>query len=249
MTAARTLLAVFAHPDDELGAAGSLLAQRARGDRVVLLYLTRGETTGAFGTLPRAQVVRRREEQAARAAELLGAEHRFLDMPDCALEPSPEAGRAVARVMADVRPDGIVTWGEAWVKGMRHPDHQACGKIARDAVTYARMPMLVDPVPPHRAFCPVFTLRGVHSTLPCVTVDVEPHLDRLFELAAYHHELIGFGERSWLEARLRAAGEAAGLGWGEAFEAWETEPGAVASLLPATELGAHAHPTRPGPPG
>ena len=46
----RTLLAVLAHPDDELLIAGSLLAQRARQDRVVILYLTRGEATGAFGS-------------------------------------------------------------------------------------------------------------------------------------------------------------------------------------------------------
>jgi len=239
-----TLLAVFAHPDDELSAAGTLLAQRARGDRVVILYLTHGEATSAFGDLALTEVSRRREEQAARAAKLLGVEHRFLDFPDCDLEATPAAGKEVARVLAEIRPDGMITWGETWVKGIRHPDHQAAGKIARDAVTYARLARLVAPHPPHRAFCPVFTLRGVHSTLPLVTVDVEPHLERVFELAEYHRSLIGFGDRSWLEGRLRRAGGAAGVRWGEAFDAWETPPGTVARLLPAEELGAQAHPSR-----
>lgn len=241
---ARTLLGVFAHPDDELGVAGTLLAQKARGDRLVLLYLTRGEATSAFGELPEAEIIHRREEQAAGAAELLGAEHRFLDLPDCGVAATPEAAWAVARVMAEVRPDGLVTWGEAWVKGMRHPDHLATGKIARDAVTYARMAKLVHPAPPHRAFCPIFTVRGVHSTLPRVTVDVSPHVDDILALAEFHRTRIGFGDADWLEERLRRAGAAGGVPWGEAFDAWETEPGTVASLLPARELGPHAHPTR-----
>jgi len=241
-----TLLAVFAHPDDELGAAGTLLAQKARGDRVVLLYLTRGEATGAFGDLPEEEVARHRVEQAAGAAELLGVEHRILDYPDCGLSPSPEAGRALARVLAELRPDGVITWGDAWVKGMRHPDHQATGRIARDAVTYARLAGLTAPRPPHRALCPVFTLRGVHSTLPRVTVDVSSWVGRIFELADYHRAIIGFGDRAWLEERLRSAGEAGGVEWGESFDAWESPPGTVAHLLPTRELGAHPHPTREG---
>jgi LmbE family N-acetylglucosaminyl deacetylase len=241
-----TLLAVFAHPDDELGVAGTLLAHRARGDRVVILYLTRGEATGAFGDLPEARVKARREAQAAGAAELLDVEHRFLDFPDCGLVATPEAARAVARVIAELRPDGLVTWGDAWVKGMRHPDHQATGKIARDAITYARIPGLTHPLAPHRAFCPVFTMRGVHATLPLLTVDVTRWAERIFALADYHRALIGFGERGWLEARLRAAGQAGGVELGEAFEAWETHPGTVECLLPATEILGHAHPTRAG---
>lgn len=241
-----TLLAVFAHPDDEVGAAGTLLAHRARGDRVVMLYLTRGEATGAFGDLPTTEVMRRREAQAAGASRLLDVEHRFLDLPDCGVVATPEAAKAVASVVAELRPDGLVTWGDAWVKGMRHPDHQATGKIARDAITYARIAGLTHPLPPHRGFCPVFTLRGVHSTLPLVTVDVTARLDRILALAEYHRELIGFGDRAWLEERLSVAGRAGGVPRGEAFDAWETHPGTVEHLLPASEIVGHPHPTRQG---
>jgi LmbE family N-acetylglucosaminyl deacetylase len=215
----------------------------------VVLYLTRGEATGAFGDLPPDEVKERREVQAAGAARLLDVEHRFLDFPDCAVAASPDAGRAVANVVAEVRPDGLITWGDAWVKGMRHPDHQATGKIARDAITYARIARLTHPLPPHRAFCPVFTVRGVHATLPLVTVDVGARVERIFALADYHRTFIGFGDRGWLEERLRVAGRAGGVAWGEAFEAWETRPGTVAHLLPAEEVLGHGHPTRPGPVG
>jgi hypothetical protein len=72
-------------------------------------------------------------------------------------------------------------------------------------------------------------------------------VDRIFALADYHHEIIGFGDRGWLEDRLRTAGRAGGIEWGEAFEAWETHPGTVEHLLPAREILDHAHPTREGP--
>ena len=241
----RTLLAILAHPDDELLAAGSLLAQRALGDRVVVLYLTRGEATGAFGSaVPAAEVARRRVSLAAEAAAILDVEHRFLDLPDCGVRATPDHARSVARVLAELHPDGLVTWGDAWVKGMRHPDHQATGKIARDSVTLARIASVVGPTSPHRGFCPVFTIRGAHSTLPRVSVNVEPYIDGILELAEFYHRALGFGDRDWLLARLRRAGAAAEQTFVEAFDAWESREGVVPALLPADEAVSVAHPTR-----
>jgi LmbE family N-acetylglucosaminyl deacetylase len=242
----KTLLAVLAHPDDEVNAAGSILAQRARGDRVVILWLTRGEMTEAFGALPPDEVAERRMALGAEAAGILGAEHRFLDLPDTRLEATPATTAQVARVLAEVRPDGVLTWGEGWVRGHRHPDHQACGKIARDAVTLARIAKVVGPATPWRGWAPVFAYRDVHSRLPVVGVDVEPYLDTVFELARLYREEVGFGDRAWLEERLRAGGRALGVEWGEAFEAWESKPGLVEALLPADPGGTNLHPDREG---
>jgi len=111
---------------------------------VVVLYLTRGESTEAFGPLPPQEVARRRTELAERAAGILDVEHRFLDLPDGGLTADPATARAVARVVAEVRPDGLLTWGQAWLKGMRHPDHLATGRAAVDAVTVARIRKLVE---------------------------------------------------------------------------------------------------------
>lgn len=238
----RTLLVAMAHPDDELGAAGSILAQRARGDRVVILWLTRGEMTEAFGSVPRGEIVERRREMGRRAGEILDAETRFLDFPDTAVEATPEAARRVARVIAEVVPDGVVTFGRAWVRGFRHPDHQATGKIVRDAITLARIRRTVDPLEPHRGFVPVFTYRDVHSRLPAVAVDVEPHVDRLLELARLYAEGIGFGDPAWVKRRLRTLGGRHGLRYAEEFEAWETEPGTVDALLPADPAPSPEHP-------
>ncbi len=237
-----TLLVGLAHPDDELAAAGTILAQRARGDRVVIVWLTHGEMTEAFGPLRAEEVARRRSEQGRRAGEILGVETRFLDFPDTALAATPEAAARVARVIVEIKPDGLLTWGKGWMRGSRHPDHQACGKIFRDAVTLARLVKVVAPAAPHREPVPVFTYRDVHSTLPSVVIDVEPYRETILELARFYRQGVGFGDPQWLEHRLRAAAGPWGLQYAEVFDAWETEAGVVSSLLPANPPLQPLHP-------
>ena len=241
----QTLLVGLAHPDDEVGAAGAILAQRARGDRVVVVWLTHGEMTEAFGPIPSAEVARIREEHGRMAGEILGCETRFLDFEDTRIGHTPEAAARVAAVIAEVRPDGVLTWGDAWGRGMRHPDHQASGKIFRDAITLARLAKVVAPLPPHRAAAPVFTYRGAHSVLPEVVIDVEPYVERIRALAGFYYERIGFGHPDWIENRLAQAGRAHGLRYAEVFDAWESPGGRVETLLPA-ELGPDepVHPER-----
>jgi N-acetylglucosamine malate deacetylase 1 len=243
---ARTLLVGLSHPDDELGAAGTITAHRADGDRVVIVWLTRGAKTEAFGPLPEREVAERRVEQGHRAGEILDAEVRFLNYPDTALVATPEVAAEVARVIADVRPDALLTWGDAWVRGMRHPDHQACGKIFRDAITLARIAKTIAPLDPHRAAVPVFTFRDVHSSLPAVAVDVEPYLDTIFELGRFYLRSIGFGDEAWLRQRLAATGERWGLRYAEEWDTWETEPGTVRTLLGADPLRGIRPPDRLG---
>jgi LmbE family N-acetylglucosaminyl deacetylase len=233
----RTLLAVVAHPDDEVGAAGALLAQRARGDQVHIAWLTDGESTGALGDRPDREVASIRREHAREAAGILGAEPHFFGWPDSRLRASPERAGEVARLLAEVRPDGLVTFGRAWIRGLRHPDHRETGRIARDAVTLARLGKVVDPLDPHRAPCPVFTYRGAHSRLPAVAVDVEPHLETIYRLGEFYQERVGFGDPDWIERRLRAAAEGWDARYVELYDAWETEPGLVESLLPARRAG------------
>ena len=244
----RTLLVGLAHPDDEVGAAGTILAQKARGDRVVVVWLTRGEMTEAFGPVSAQEVAARREEHGRRAGEILGVETRFLDLPDCGLHATPEVAHRVARLLTEIKPHGLITWGDAWGRGMRHPDHQASGKIFRDAITLARIAKVVSPATPHRAYVPVFTYRGGHSTLPSVAVDVEPYVDTIHELARFYRENIGFGDPEWLERRLRLSAQPYGLRYAEVFDAWETQPGVVKHLIPAAPAeGEYPHPDRTGP--
>ncbi|MFQ5529301.1 MAG: PIG-L deacetylase family protein, partial [Gemmatimonadota bacterium] len=199
----QTLLVVLAHPDDEVGAVAAMLAQRARGDRVVLCWLTRGEMTEAFGPVSTDEVIARRTETGRLAGEILGIETRFLDFPDTAVQADPDAARRVAGLITEVQPTGVLTFGDAWRRGLRHPDHQATGRIVRDAITLARIRKVVAPARPHRLAAPVFTYRGLHSRLPAVAIDAEPYLDTLFELGRLYFDLLEFPDPDWLELRLR----------------------------------------------
>lgn len=244
-----TLLVVLAHPDDEVVTAGAILAQRAAGSRVVVLWLTRGEMTQAFGDLPPEEVARRRMALGEGAGEILGVETRFLELPDTGLRPTREMAIEVAQVVAEVRPDGLLTWGEAWTRGFRHPDHQATAQIARDALSFARISKAVAPTSPHRSFAPMFTLRDRHSTLPSVALDVGAYVETIFEVAAHYQRALGFGDRTWVEDRLRRAGRRWGLEYAEEYDVWETEGGVVETLIPPVIGELLHHPDRGQMPG
>jgi LmbE family N-acetylglucosaminyl deacetylase len=241
----QTLLVGLAHPDDELGMAGTLLAQRALGDRVVIAWLTRGEQTEAFGPLSVDEVARRRQMQGERAADILGAEPLFLDLPDTSVAYERDTLVRLAQLYCEIKPDGLLTWGDAWVRGMRHPDHQVAGRLFRDAVTLARMAKIVAPLTPHRKPVPIYTLRDVHSQLPAAGVDVTPHRDAIADLATHYRIGLGFGDPEWLERRLLDAGSRWGCRYAEEFDAWESMPESTASLLPSQPLEGVAHPDRP----
>jgi N-acetylglucosamine malate deacetylase 1 len=227
----KTLLVALSHPDDEIGCAGTIAAHAALGCRVVMLFLTRGEMTESMGPLSAEEVARRRTEQGTHAAGILGAEARFMDFPDTRIEVSAQAGYAVAEQIAGIRPDAVITWGDAWVRGPRHPDHWATGHIVRNAITLARIARAVAPLPPHREPAPVFAIRDIHSKLPEAAVDVSAHVDTIHRLADYYRGFVGWPARDWLQQRLADAGRRYGVAAAETLDAWETPAGLYDRLI------------------
>ncbi|HEX2058965.1 MAG TPA: PIG-L family deacetylase [Actinomycetota bacterium] len=133
----RTILGIWAHPDDEVFTSGGLMADAVRrGDRVVCLHLTRGEAG-----LYHRQVWPARELAAVRTAELAASlahlgvsEQRFLDLPDGGLW-SVAWEDVVARLhdeLVTVDPDVVVTFGSDGFTG--HPDHKAVSGWVSTAV-------------------------------------------------------------------------------------------------------------------
>ncbi|MBS3933027.1 MAG: PIG-L family deacetylase, partial [Truepera sp.] len=148
--AAMRLLAVFAHPDDELGCIGTLAKHARRGDAVLLAWTTHGELASQF-TEDEASVRRIRQEHGATIAKLIGAEHHFFDMGDSMLTGSRREALQLARLYARFQPDAIITWSD----DHPHPDHRMTARIAFDAVTLARIPKIInhdlsEPLAPHR---------------------------------------------------------------------------------------------------
>ncbi|MCY4025594.1 MAG: PIG-L family deacetylase [Acidobacteria bacterium] len=140
----RSLLAIFAHPDDESITCGGLLAWCAHlGADVALLCLTRGEhgrdgrREHGNGRAPRGQDVSRQETGAGDLARIRGRELEcaaralgvkkvtLLDHVDGML-PWLDAARLEADIEAAIRrqrPDAVITFDEDGVYG--HPDHVA----------------------------------------------------------------------------------------------------------------------------
>lgn len=136
-----TLLAIYAHPDDEvLGAGGTLAKAAAQGVRVVIVVATRGEAgeiqrpgTATPETLPLV-----REQEMRCAAQALGvSELIFLDYRDSGMAGSLDNEHPAALVNADadevlaklapivrrLRPEVVITFEP--YGGYGHPDHKA----------------------------------------------------------------------------------------------------------------------------
>jgi LmbE family N-acetylglucosaminyl deacetylase len=139
----RTLLAVFAHPDDE-AFVGPLLSHYARrGVRVRLAIVTEG----ARGASPRLgvgagpEMARLRAQEARCSCRALGVEPpvqlgfedgglgKVSDPPDAYLK---QVERSVRELLARERPDVVVTWGPEG--GYGHPDHRLVGAVVTEAV-------------------------------------------------------------------------------------------------------------------
>lgn len=159
-----TLMAVHAHPDDEVISTGGVLARyAAEGVRTVLVTCTDGEQgDGPDGTKPdqdghdEAEVVRRRLEELRASAGHLGIGHvellgfRDSGMPGWEANHHPEAFSNIpvayatarlARLLEQYRPDVVVTHDENG--GAGHPDHILAHRITLEASRSTGIPRKV----------------------------------------------------------------------------------------------------------
>ncbi|MDP1874890.1 PIG-L deacetylase family protein [Phenylobacterium sp.] len=128
-----TVLAIWAHPDDEITCAGTLAQMVKAGARVVLVYLTRGEAAQDTGYAP-AALAKVRIEEAKAAGRLLGADAvEVLDFPDGGLSRIDPAGpkAAIAELIGRYRPQVLVSFDEK-VGFYGHPDHVRTGAWVRE---------------------------------------------------------------------------------------------------------------------
>jgi LmbE family N-acetylglucosaminyl deacetylase len=135
-----TVLMIWAHPDDETYLAGGLSAALTdAGHRVVCVTATRGAAGGDAD-------VRCAELEAA--LKVLGVtEHHWLEYDDgaCASVDPAEAATRLGRLLDDVRPDTVVTFGQDGFTG--HPDHRAVNGWTDLAILGVReKPRLLHPV-------------------------------------------------------------------------------------------------------
>jgi N-acetylglucosamine malate deacetylase 1 len=130
------ILVVAPHPDDEtIGCGGTLCLHAARGDRVVVVFLTSGEL--GLKHLAREKAWQVRESEANRAARNLGiADLEFLRLPDWMVGEHVQKGaRLLSPIFRREAPQLIYLPHPAeW-----HPDHQAASPLVRAALKRSRI--------------------------------------------------------------------------------------------------------------
>lgn len=140
-TAPQTLVAVFAHADDEISASPILARYAREGVNVYVIVATDGAQGGSNTTIPRGpELARARAEEMRCAAQALGVHPPILlEFPDGALgnyaaDPTllPRLTQRVATELARLRPDAIITWGPDG--GTSHPDHRIISNIVTQLV-------------------------------------------------------------------------------------------------------------------
>ncbi|MFC4002819.1 mycothiol conjugate amidase Mca [Prauserella oleivorans] len=154
------LMAVHAHPDDESSKGAATMARYvAEGHEVMVVTCTGGEAGSVLNPAMdrpevHANMHQLRREEMARAAKILGVQHRWLGFVDSGLpegEPMPplpegcfatvpleESTEALVRVMREFRPHVVVTYDENG--GYPHPDHIRCHEISVAAFDAAADP-------------------------------------------------------------------------------------------------------------
>jgi mycothiol S-conjugate amidase len=144
------LMTVHAHPDDESSKGAATCARYvSEGAEVMVVTCTGGEAGSILNpAMDRPEVLADmmgvRRAEMARAAEILGVEHRWLGFVDSglpegdpkpplpegcfALEPLEVPTEALVRVMREFRPHVVVTYDENG--GYPHPDHIRCHEVS-----------------------------------------------------------------------------------------------------------------------
>lgn len=137
------LMAIHAHPDDESSKGAATMARyAAEGNQVMVVTCTGGERGDILnpamdkpGILDNISAVR--QEEMAKAMEILGTEHKWLGYEDSglpqgdplpplpegcfALEDSDKVTRDLVKILREFRPHVIITYDENG--GYPHPDH------------------------------------------------------------------------------------------------------------------------------
>lgn len=135
--APRTLVAVFAHPDDETAVAPILARYAREGVQVYLVTATDGSQGAQNTEVPRGEELGRARAQELRCAtDALGIHPPvLLGFPDGGLGDNAILFRLTARLHEELqrlRPDALITWGPDG--GTGHPDHRLVSSVVTQLV-------------------------------------------------------------------------------------------------------------------
>ena len=102
----------------------------------------------------------------------------------------------------------------------RHPDHRGTAQILYDAITYARIPKITEPLDPYRPplHIPIFMYHEEISPLPTIYIDVTPSFEKVKEVAKLYGDFYNWQQvDDWLDVNRRSNGMKCGVKYAEKF--------------------------------
>lgn len=198
----RSLLAVFAHPDDEIMAAGALADAAARGVAVHVITATRGEKgTPDVPVSGPDELAEVRERELREHARLLGVRDPVVwRFPDREVDRNlDEATARLRSEIARIRPDTVLTFHPR-TGYTDHEDHKAIGTAATRAVAASQpSPALVYLVAPRGVMRVLGGERGerIAALQPAPTWAVPVNRELKARGWRIHASQAGYIRRSW----------------------------------------------------
>lgn len=219
------MLAIAAHPDDaELSCSGTIASHVAKGYKVGILDLTRGEM-GTRGT-PELRI-----EEAGKAAEILNLSMREnLGFQDVFFKDDKDHQIAIARVLRSYRPEIVL----ANAVSDRHPDHGKGGSLASHACFVSGLRKLETEKDgkPQEAWRPKFVYHYIQNNYiePDLVVDISSHWEtKINSILAFQSQFYNPDSKEpesfisrpdfldFIEARSREMGHKINVKYGEGF--------------------------------
>lgn len=203
------ILALGAHPDDvEFGCGGVLVKMAQQGKKIVICDLTVGDK--ATNGYPKLRI-----EEGIQAAKLIGAERLYLDFKDCEIVDSYENRLKLVRLIRRYRPRLVLA--PYWKGEQNHPDHLACGLIARYACRFARFATILPELP-------ITTVEGILHYLPPsyetpdILIDVSDSLDTWQKMMESHaSQMKTFDYTGWTLRQASKLGMLMGVSYAQGF--------------------------------
>ncbi len=139
----KTLMGIWAHPDDELSSSGTMARLVQNGNTVILVFLTSGNKGSRDLEMTAERLARIRRQEDIDANKVLGIPEEnilFLGYDDGMLEyvPEKELVEKVCRLVRKYRPDGVMCFDPGdKVVSWHKTDHRMAAKVALDAARAA----------------------------------------------------------------------------------------------------------------
>ena len=169
------ILAFGAHPDDlEFGCGGILARAASEGKSIVMVDLTRGQK-GTYGT------PEKRQKEGDASSAVIKAIRVFLNFTDCEVFDTYEGRLELVKVIRKYKPKLVLA--PYWKGEQTHPDHMACGVMARYACRYARFKNLLPELSIH---WPEGILHYGNVMQPDFLIDVSSHIENWKKMMAAH---------------------------------------------------------------